>query len=116
MWTTTSGNNDIQFGKGAHKDLAVYNLNLTAYDIDYKIENATWSETYDKLIDEIKSCNNIKTRYELMHLAEDMLMETGCLTPIYYYTDIFMINNKVDGFFCNPLGYKYFMHTTISDE
>jgi oligopeptide transport system substrate-binding protein len=115
MWTTNSGNNDIQFGKGTHKDLAVYELDLTEYGIDYKIKNATWEKTYDKLISEIKSCKNTETRYELMHLAEDLLMKTGCITPIYYYTDIFMIDDSVHGFYSNPLGYKYFMHTTINN-
>ncbi len=116
MWTTVSGNNDVQYGKGAHKDLAMYDLDLTGYGIDYKVKDATWAETYDKLIAEIKACDNTETRYELMHIAEDMLMATGCLTPIYYYTDIFMIDDSIDGFFCNPLGYKYFMYTTISAE
>lgn len=115
MWTTASGNNDIQFGKGTHKDLAIYDLDLTEFDIDYKVKNATWAKTYDKLINEIKSCNDNQTRYELMHLAEDLLMQTGCITPIYYYTDIFMIDDSIDGFYSNPLGYKYFMHTTINN-
>ncbi len=114
MWTTDSGNNDIQFGKGVHKDLAMYDLDLTDFGIDYKVENGTWAETYDKLITEIKACDDTETRYELMHLAEDMLMKTGCLTPIYYYTDIFMIDDSIDGFYCNPLGYKYFMYTTVN--
>lgn len=116
MWTTVSGNNDVQFGKGDHKNLAMYDLDLTDYGINYKAEKATWAETYDKLITEIKACDNTEIRYQLMHLAEDMLMETGCLTPIYYYTDIFMIDDSINGFFCNPLGYKYFMYTTISAE
>ncbi len=116
MWTTVSGNNDVQFGKGAHKGLAMYDLDLTGYGIDYKVEDATWADTYDKLITEIKSCDETETRYELMHLAEDLLMSTGCITPIYYYTDIYMIDDSVDGFFSNPLGYKYFMYTSIIGE
>ena len=48
-----------------------------------------------------------------MHLAEDMLMETGCIVPLYFYTDLYMISKNVDGFFSNPLGYKYFMYCTI---
>lgn len=116
MWTTASGNNDVQFGRDNHKNAAIYDLDLTDFGIDYKVKTATWSETYDRLIAEIKSCDNTETRYELMHLAEDMLMSTGCITPIYYNTDIFMIDSSVKGFYCNPLGYKYFMYTTISDE
>lgn len=115
MWTTVSGNNDVQFGKGAHKQLKMYDLDLTPYGIDVKVENGTWAQTYDFLVSEIKTCSDTQTRYDLMHLAEDMLMETGCLTPIYYYTDIYMIDSSVSGFYSNPLGYKYFMNCTIAE-
>ncbi len=115
MWITVSGNNDVQFGKGAHKDLAMYDMDLTAYGLDIKVEDGTWAETYDVLIHEIKTSNDTELRFELMHLAEDMLMATGCLTPIYYYTDVFMIDDSVQGFYCNPLGYKYFMNCTIAE-
>lgn len=114
MWISNSGNNDIQFGKGDHKSLRMYNLDLREYGIDYKKTNGTWAETYDVLIKEIKNCTDVETRYELMHLAEDMLMNTGCITPIYFNTDTFMLDNRVNGFYTNPLGYKYFMYTTIN--
>ncbi len=115
MWTSGSGNNDIQYGKGAHKDLAMYNLDLTGlgYD-DIKVENGTWAQTYDVLISTIKSCTDNEKRYQLMHMAEDMLMDTGCIVPLYFYTDIYMLNKNVDGFFSNPLGYKYFMYCTVN--
>ncbi|MBQ1995825.1 MAG: peptide ABC transporter substrate-binding protein [Clostridia bacterium] len=116
MWISTSGNNDIQFGKGNHRYLKLYDLNLEPYGINYKVKNGTWSETYDILVDEIKACTDTETRYKLMHLAEDMLMETGCITPIYYNTDTYMLDKRVEGFFTNPLGYKYFMYTSINNE
>jgi len=40
-------------------------------------------------------------------------MDTGCVTPVYFYTDNFMIKEDVNGFYTNPLGYKYFMYCTI---
>ena len=113
MWTTASGNNDVQFGKGAHTDVAIYSLDLTDLGYDVKVENGTWAETYDVLIKTIKGCTDNNVRYELMHRAEDLLMTTGCICPIYYYTDTFMINKSVKGFFANPLGYKYFMYCTV---
>ena len=91
----------------------MYSMDLTPYGYDVKVENGTWSQTYDVLISTIKSCTDNEVRYELMHLAEDMLMATGCVVPLYYYTDIFMIDDSINGFFANPLGYKYFMYTTI---
>jgi len=113
MWTTNSGNNDIQFGRDAHKDLAMYSIDLTPYGLDTKVENGTWAETYDVLISAIKNCTDETNRYAMMHDAEDILMSTGCITPIYFYTDLFMMDKNLDGFFSNPLGYKYFMYCTM---
>lgn len=113
MWTTASGNNDVQFGKGDHAALKNYSLDLTDLGYETKVENGTWAETFDVLISDIKSCTDKDKRYKLMHRAEDMLMATGCLTPLYYYTDLYMLNKNVKGFFSNPLGYKYFMYCTI---
>lgn len=113
MWTTASGNNDTQYGKGAHAKLAMYDLDLTAYGYDVNVKDGTWAETYDVLINLIKTCDDNEIRYKLMHIAEDMLMESGCITPLYFYTDTYMLSEKVEGFFSNPLGYKYFMYCTI---
>ena len=113
MWTTASGNNDVQYGKGAKKDLTIYSLDLTPYGLDIKVDNGTWAETYDVLIGEIKKCTDVENRYAMMHLAEDMLMDTGCLVPLYFYTDLFMLDDSVNGFFSNPLGYKYFYKADV---
>ena len=113
MWVTASGNNDVQFGKGAHADVAMYDLDLTDLGYDVKVEDGTWAETYDVIINLIKTCTDTETRYELMHRAEDLLMSTGCIVPLYFYTDIYMIDDSVQGFFSNPLGYKYFMYCTV---
>ena len=114
MWVSNSGNNDVQFGKGDHETLAMYDLDLTAQGYDIVVEDGTWAETYDVLIATIKACSDTEVRYELMHIAEDMLMATGCIVPVFFYTDIYMIDDSVEGFFTNPLGYKYFMYTTIA--
>ena len=110
MWTSNSGNNDVQYGKGEHADMAMYDLDLIAYGYDVKVTDGTWAETYDVLISTIKSCTDNETRYEMMHLAEDILMSTGCIVPLYFYTDLYMVDDAVEGFFSNPLGYKYFMY------
>ena len=115
MWTTASGNNDVQFGKGANADVAIYNLDLTPYGYDVNVTNGTWAQTYDVLISSIKSCTDSANRYAMMHLAEDMLMQTGCIVPLYFYTDIYMLDSNVHGFYSNPLGYKYFMYCTIEE-
>ena len=113
MWITASGNNDVQFGKGAHADLAIYDLDLTSFGYDVKVEDGTWAETYDVLIGIIKTCTDVETRFELMHVAEDMLMATNALVPLYFYTDPYMVDERVDGFFAIPLGYKFLYNTTV---
>ena len=116
MWTSGSGNNDCQFGKGENADLKVYSLDLTDLGYDTNVTDGTWAETYDVLINDIKTCTDKDTRYKLMHKAEDLLMSTGAICPLYYYTDLYMIDSSVKGFFTSPLGYKFFMYTTIDDS
>lgn len=109
MWTSNSGSNDIGFGKGEHKNISIYTLDLRELGYDINIENGTWANTYDRLIGIIKSERDTERRFALMHKAEDMLMDTGCITPIYYYTDIYMLKSSVSGFFSSPTGTKYFL-------
>ena len=115
MWTTSSGNNDVQFGRDAHGTQAVYSMDLSGIEgyADKSVTNGTWGETYDQLISWIKSEQNLEVRNQLMHVAEDLIMDTGAICPLYFYTDLYMLSDKVDGFFSIPLGYKYFMYTTI---
>ncbi len=85
MWITGGGNNDAQ-----------------------------WSNAkYDSLIAQIKSSKDPAERYKLMHEAEDIIFAEKMLCPIYYYVDIFLLSEKLDGFYSSPLGYKYFMYATV---
>ncbi|MDO5132515.1 MAG: peptide ABC transporter substrate-binding protein [Eubacteriales bacterium] len=113
MWISGSGNNDCQLGKDAHKDVKAYSLDLTDLGLDTKVENGTWAETYDVLIADIKACTDTNIRYQLMHRAEDLLMSTGVICPLYNYTDTYMIDSSVKGFFSTPLGFKYFMYCSV---
>lgn len=107
MWITASGNNDSQFGRGDHATYAGYT---------YKGESGkTWAESYDKLISEVKTSKDPEERFALMHEAETLLMSTGAITPIYYYTDIYMSNPILEGEFASPLGFKYFMYATVTE-
>ena len=93
MWVTSSGNNDCQFGKDDGKAL-------------------DWSY-YDNLISEIRTEADLAKRAELMHTAEDYLMDTWCVVPIYYYNDPYMVKDYVKGVYCTVEGMKYFYHATI---
>ena len=65
---------------------------------------------YDELIAKIKASTDFVEREALMHQAEDMLMDTGCIVPIYYYNDVYMQKPGVEGVYSNAYGTKYFMH------
>lgn len=85
MWITGGGNNDAQW---SNKD-------------------------YDALITKIKVSSDRAERMRLMHQAEDIIFQDSMLCPIYFYVDIFLKSQKLDGFYSSPLGYKYFMYTTV---
>lgn len=73
-----------------------------------------WAE-YDALIDEIRACTDTAKRAELMHQAEDMLMETGALMPIYFYTDNYLQKEYLSNVYTTPFGYKYFMFANLDN-
>ncbi|MDO4537866.1 MAG: ABC transporter substrate-binding protein, partial [Coriobacteriales bacterium] len=83
---------------------------------DLKVEKGTWAETYDKLIETINKESDQKKRFQLMHKAEDMVMATGALTPIYYYTNPYLLNKKVEGFYVTPLGFSHFEKCTVDGK
>ena len=85
IWTSDCEYNDSGLGQGDHADVRAYSLDLTPYGIDVNVENGTWAETYDVLIEAIKNCSDKTDAYAMMHIAEDMLMSTGCVMPLYYY-------------------------------
>lgn len=72
------------------------------------VDPANWA-AYDALIEEIKTTTDYVTREAKMHEAEDMLMETGAICPIYYYNDIYMQKSNVSNIYSNLYGFKYFM-------
>ncbi len=73
-----------------------------------------WTE-FDALINGIKTTTDFAEREKMMHQAEDILMGTGALVPIYYYNDTFMAKPNVQGYYTNPFGTKFFMHATNGD-
>lgn len=71
---------------------------------------------YNDLIAEIKNATDTVEREALMHQAEDMLMETGAIVPLYYYNDIYLQKEAVTGIYSNAYGFKYFMFADNGDN
>ena len=73
-----------------------------------------WQQ-YNDLIAEIKSTTDLEARVELMHQAEDMLMSTNALVPLYYYNDLYMQKDYMKGMYTNPYGFKFFQYVTMEN-
>ena len=71
---------------------------------------------YDALIAEVKAETDFAAREAKMHEAEDILMSTGAILPIYYYNDLYMQKPDVDGIYANLFGFKFFQYATNGDS
>ena len=79
-------------------------------EIIYVTGNAApidWSGYLD-LTKEIERELDPARRELLMHRAEDMLMDTGAVAPIYYVRDCFLLRPEVQNLAANVTGVKYF--------
>ena len=95
LFTSDSGNNDPQFG------------------VDPEEWAPEWDE-YDEMIDEIRTMTDYEARAEKCHEAEDYLMATWAVIPIYYYNDVYLQKTNVDGIYAKFDAGKYFMYATKS--
>ena len=87
MWVTNGGNNDSQ-----------------------------WSnKEYDALIETVKTSTDRETRYQAMHDAEKILGEEMPIIPIYFYTDLYLKADNLEGVYLSPLGFKFFMYTSVTE-
>ena len=107
MWTYGNGNNSAHIGSTEAK---IYTIDLT--DLGFEVYTGTWAETYDKVIEIAKATTDMDLYYKLCHKAEDLLMSTGTVVPLYYYTDVFMVSNDYTGIVYSKLGFKLFHYTT----
>ena len=73
-------------------------------------------DAYNELINEIKTTTDFAQREALMHKAEDMLMETYAVIPLYYYNDLYMQKSAVDGIYANLFQTKFFQYATNGDK
>ena len=81
MWVTGGGNNDAQYSNAA----------------------------YDAAIAAAKSTSDPAERMKQMHEAERILMEEDAvLAPVYFYTQMYLLDESLEGLYYTPLGYYFF--------
>lgn len=67
-------------------------------------------KAYDELIQKIYTEIDLAEREALMHEAEDMLMDTGAIIPLYHYNDLYLMNPAIENVYSTLSGTKYFMY------
>ena len=75
----------------------------------------TWAEAYDALVDQIKATSDLNERAALCAEAEKVLMATGGVAPMYFYTNPYMCKSNVTGLVMNVLGGVYWNWADIVD-
>lgn len=89
-----------------------YNHPMTFLDLylsDSGNNASQWKNPeFDKLIQEAKLSTDDKAQAELMHKAEDLMLNDWIMMPIYYYTHPMMMKSYVKGWYRTPLGNMYF--------
>lgn len=68
---------------------------------------------YDELVEAAKVESDAAKRMDLMHQAEDILMEDMPGLPIYYYTQPMGVKSYVKGLKVSNLGFIYFDKVTV---
>ncbi len=103
-------NGDFQVAR--HGWIGDYNHPMTFLDMflsESGNNDPQWrNEEYDKLIYAAKKEGDPKKAAEMMHKAEDLMMEDMIAMPIYYYTHPYMMKSYVKGYFRTPLGHMFF--------
>ena len=74
------------------------------------------SDKYDALVDAAKAETDTTKRLDLLHQAEDQLLEDMPVIPIYYYTQPVGINKNIKGLRVSNLGFFYFDKVTKESE
>ena len=115
IFISASGNNYPRLGQ----DLGEYTRNTentanAGMGANWGAGNdQTWADCYDALVTAIKNETDAAKRAEMCAEAENILMATGAVAPLYYYTNPVMVKPNVVNLAVLPTGdivwnYAYF--------
>lgn len=72
------------------------------------INTTGWSNSeYDQLIESAKTSTG-QMRFDELHKAQDILMNEMPIIPLFYYSDLFMISERINGWEKTVMGVWYF--------
>ncbi|MGI6696518.1 MAG: peptide ABC transporter substrate-binding protein [Christensenellales bacterium] len=73
----------------------------------------TWADAYDALANEIKFSTDPAARVKAAQLAEEVLMASGAVAPLFYYTNPAMTKPNVEGLIIMPSGDVIWNYVTL---
>ncbi|MEG0268986.1 MAG: peptide ABC transporter substrate-binding protein [Clostridia bacterium] len=115
IFVSASGNNYPRLGK----DLGDYKRNTEATKDAglgaYWGPNGdqTWADCFDALVDKVKACTDPAERAKLCAEAENILMATGSVAPMYFYTNPYMLKPNVKNLMLLSTGDALWTYATV---
>lgn len=115
IFISNSGNNYPRLGK----DVGTYsrftdNTKDAGVGAYWGIEgNQTWAECYDALVQAIKAEGDADKRAEMCAQAEEILMATGAVAPMYFYTNPYMMKTNLKNVIMLSTGDVYWTYATV---
>lgn len=79
------------------------------------VAGINWGK-YDSLIESIRSESDPAKKEAFLHIAEDWLMETECIVPIYGLRDSYLMKSTLTGVYSTDFGAKYFTKAQNGDR
>ncbi|QQE80174.1 peptide ABC transporter substrate-binding protein [Alicyclobacillus sp. SO9] len=97
-------NGNYQFGRMGWIDVyADPSATLDLFKANFGSNYTGWkNQQYTKLVQEAESTTNKTQRFKEMHQAEKILIQQMPMIPIYFYTNVFAISNKLQGYVVHP--------------
>lgn len=71
---------------------------------------------YDALMQLAATAKNKKDRMAYLSQAEDRLIDSAVIIPLYFYSKSFLISPKVKGWQANPLDYRNYLDVSIEAD
>ena len=106
IFISKSGNNYPRLGQGVGDYTKFSDVTKDAGLGAYWGENGdqTWAEAYDALVDQVKAETDPAARAAIAAQAEKILMATGCVQPLHYYVNPYMVKPNIENLAVLPTG------------
>lgn len=67
---------------------------------------------FDKLVQEARDTVDVEKHYDLLHQAEQLILNDAAVMPVVYSNEYWLMKENVKGTWYSPYGYWYFMYGT----